>query len=54
MKMVVFTDSDHGFSYNGASAYRYRFQTKQLWEEVQRDPEETELVHQWSKKAFTA
>lgn len=54
MKIVAFTDSDHGFSYNGASLYRYKFQTKQLWEEVQRDPKEPELVHQWSKKAFTA
>lgn len=54
MKIVTFTDSDHGFTYNGASLWRYRFQTKQLWDEVQRDPEDKELVHQWSKKSSTA
>lgn len=54
MRIVTFTDSDHGFSWNGASAYRYKFLTKQLWEEVQRDPKEKKLTHQWSKKTAFA
>lgn len=54
MQMIAFTDSDHGFSYNGASLYRYKMQTKQLWDEVQRDVGKKEMVHQWSRKSFTA
>ncbi|OAQ92370.1 dipeptidyl-peptidase IV [Purpureocillium lilacinum] len=49
-KMMAFTDSDHGISYNGASTFIYKFLTARLWDEVQRKPGKG-LVHQWSRKS---
>ncbi|KAK3190562.1 dipeptidylpeptidase [Lecanicillium sp. MT-2017a] len=48
MKMMAFTDSDHGISYNGASDYIYKFLTARLWDEVQRTDEK--MVHQWTRR----
>ncbi|UNI18125.1 Dipeptidyl-peptidase IV [Purpureocillium takamizusanense] len=48
-RMMAFTDSDHGISYNGATAFLYKFLTARLWDEVQRKSGKG-LVHQWSKK----
>ncbi|OAA53331.1 extracellular dipeptidyl-peptidase Dpp4 [Cordyceps fumosorosea ARSEF 2679] len=49
VRVVPFTDSDHGISYNGASTYLYKFLTARLWDEVQRKDEG--LVHQWSRRS---
>lgn len=49
MKMMAFTDSDHGISYNGASVFLYQFLTARLYEEVQREKGNT-MVHQWGRK----
>lgn len=48
-RMMAFTDSDHGISFHGASAYIYKFLTARLWDEVQR--KQAKMVHQWSRKA---
>lgn len=46
-----FTDSDHGISYNGDSAFLYKLLTKRIYEEKQRVPGEEEYGgHQWSKR----
>lgn len=47
-KMMAFTDSDHGISFHGASAFIYKFLTARLWDEVQR--KDNSLVHQWSRR----
>ncbi|XXG95778.1 Dipeptidyl peptidase 4 [Hypoxylon texense] len=49
MQWRVFTDSDHGISYNGASTYLYKFLTELLYREKIRDTED--LSHQWTKRA---
>lgn len=54
MKMVAFTDSDHGIGYHGASAYLYKFLTARLWDEVQRKTGEAKMVHQWSRRKDAA
>lgn len=47
-KMMAFTDSDHGISFHGASAFIYKFLTGKLWDEVQR--KDKSLVHQWDRR----
>lgn len=47
-KMMAFTDSDHGISYNQASTAIYKFLTGRLWDEVQR--KDQTLVHQWGRR----
>lgn len=49
MQWRVFTDSDHGISYNGASTYLYKFLTELLYREKIRETES--LSHQWTKRA---
>ncbi|KAF6803732.1 extracellular dipeptidyl-peptidase dpp4 [Colletotrichum sojae] len=49
MNWLAFTDSDHGITYNGASAWLYKYMTEALYREKRREGEE--LVHQWSKKS---
>ncbi|KAI4858703.1 dipeptidyl peptidase IV N-terminal region-domain-containing protein [Hypoxylon rubiginosum] len=49
MQWRVFTDSDHGISYNGASTYLYKFLTELLYREKIRETEG--LSHQWTKRA---
>lgn len=48
LKVVPFTDSTHGISYNQATTYLYKFLTARLWDEVQR--KDQALVHQWSRR----
>ncbi|EGX88244.1 extracellular dipeptidyl-peptidase Dpp4 [Cordyceps militaris CM01] len=48
LKVVPFTDSAHGISYNQATPYLYKFLTARLWDEVQR--KDQGLVHQWSRR----
>lgn len=48
-KMMAFTDSDHSISYNGATAYIYKFLTARLWDELQRQPGKG-MVHQWTRR----
>ncbi|KAI0173489.1 dipeptidyl peptidase IV N-terminal region-domain-containing protein [Hypoxylon sp. FL1284] len=40
MQWRVFTDSDHGISYNGASTYLYKFLTELLYREKTRETED--------------
>ncbi|XDG06227.1 hypothetical protein ABKA04_005842 [Annulohypoxylon sp. FPYF3050] len=49
MQWRVFTDSDHGISYHGASTYLYKFLTDLLYREKIRSNEG--LVHQWTRRA---
>ncbi|KAI1769293.1 dipeptidyl peptidase IV N-terminal region-domain-containing protein [Hypoxylon sp. FL1150] len=49
MQWRVYTDSDHGISYNGASTYLYKFLTELLYRERIRETEG--LSHQWTKRA---
>jgi dipeptidyl-peptidase-4 len=50
MDMFAFTDSNHRITYNGAYLYIYKFLTKRLYEEVQREVGAEPLLHQWSKR----
>lgn len=49
MQWRVFTDSDHGISYHGASTYLYKFMTELLYREKTRESEG--LAHQWTRRA---
>ncbi|KAI2610349.1 dipeptidyl peptidase IV N-terminal region-domain-containing protein [Hypoxylon fragiforme] len=49
MQWRVFTDSDHGISYHGASTYLYKFMTELLFREKSR--ESGGLAHQWTRRA---
>lgn len=49
-EMMAFTDSDHNIRYNNANEWIYRYLSKQLYEEKNRDPEAEVLVHQWRKR----
>ncbi|KAI0376458.1 dipeptidyl peptidase IV N-terminal region-domain-containing protein [Hypomontagnella monticulosa] len=49
MQWRVFTDSDHGISFHGASTYLYKFMTELLYREKTRTPKG--LAHQWTRRA---
>ncbi|KAI0888122.1 dipeptidyl peptidase IV N-terminal region-domain-containing protein [Annulohypoxylon maeteangense] len=49
MQWRVFTDSDHGISYHGASTYLYKFLTDLLYREKIRTS--GGIVHQWTRRA---
>ncbi|KAI1410414.1 dipeptidyl peptidase IV N-terminal region-domain-containing protein [Hypoxylon sp. FL1857] len=49
MQWRVYTDSDHGISYHGASTYLYKFLTDLLYREKIRSS--GGLVHQWTRRA---
>ncbi|TPX17348.1 uncharacterized protein E0L32_012177 [Thyridium curvatum] len=49
LNWLAFTDSDHGISYHGATAYLYKHLTARLYQERQR-VEGGELTHQWSRR----
>lgn len=49
MQWRVYTDSDHGISYHGASTYLYKFLTDLLYREKVRT--NGALVHQWTRRA---
>ncbi|KAI2628512.1 dipeptidyl peptidase IV N-terminal region-domain-containing protein [Hypoxylon sp. NC1633] len=48
MQWRVFTDSDHGISYHGATTYLYKFLTDLLYKEKTRSDN---LAHQWTRRA---
>ncbi|KAL7622445.1 Dipeptidyl peptidase 4 [Parahypoxylon ruwenzoriense] len=48
MQWRVFTDSDHGISYHGASTYLYKFMTELLYREKARTG--SGLGHQWTRR----
>ncbi|OTB10080.1 hypothetical protein K445DRAFT_323385 [Daldinia sp. EC12] len=49
MQWRVFTDSDHGISYHGASTYLYKFLTELLFREKTRTNQG--LTHQWARRS---
>lgn len=49
-QMMAFTDSDHSITYNGANQWIYRYLTKQLYEEKNRNPSAEPLIHQWRRR----
>ncbi|KAI1371095.1 dipeptidyl peptidase IV N-terminal region-domain-containing protein [Hypoxylon crocopeplum] len=49
MQWRVYTDSDHGISFHGASTYLYKFLTELLYKEKTRTSEV--LAHQWVRRA---
>ncbi|KAK5084569.1 Dipeptidyl peptidase 4 [Lithohypha guttulata] len=52
-QMVAFTDSDHSIAYNGASQWIYRYLSKQLYEEKNRNVTVAPLVHQWKRRGVS-
>lgn len=50
MNVQFFTDSDHNIRYHGANTLVYKQMARYLWLEKNRNPEQSKLVHQFTRR----